>query len=84
MEVFQVVGHRRYLRLNFRCYEIIRIKPLNVPRRKLRKVLFRLIQVIMAIVKHVIFCSYRGVCQFDIDFLGNQPRILAKMKKKMH
>ncbi|MFQ7058262.1 MAG: hypothetical protein ACLRQX_06650 [Turicibacter sanguinis] len=28
------------------------------------------------------FCSYRGVCQFDIDFLGNQPRILAKMKKE--
>lgn len=29
------------------------------------------------------FCSYRGICQFDIDFVGNQPRILPKMKKEI-
>ena len=26
------------------------------------------------------YCQYRGICQFDPDFLGNQSRILPKMK----
>ena len=26
------------------------------------------------------YCQYRGICQFDADFLGNQSRILPKMK----
>ena len=26
------------------------------------------------------YCQYRGICQFDADFLGNESRILPKMK----
>ena len=28
------------------------------------------------------FCLQVCICQFDIDFLGNQPRILPKMNKE--
>ena len=26
------------------------------------------------------YCQYRGICQFDPDFLGNTSRLLPKMK----
>ncbi len=28
------------------------------------------------------YCTYRSICQFDVDFLGNQPRVLSKMNKE--
>lgn len=29
------------------------------------------------------FCQYRSICQFDVDFLGNKPRLLPKLKGEM-
>lgn len=29
------------------------------------------------------YCQYRGICQFDSDFLGNKPRLLPKIKAEM-
>lgn len=29
------------------------------------------------------YCQYRGICQFDLDFVGNEWRVLPKMKTEV-